>query len=192
MNEYERPYWENNEHVIGVDEAGRGPMAGPCVVCGVVLPIHYHHPLINDSKKLTQKQRQLCFTDILNDATKIIVEIVTPETIDALNIYRATQEAMETIVLQANMVALVDAMPIQSATKTHSIIKGDQKSISIAAASIVAKVIRDAIMSRLDEQYPQYGFKKHKGYPTKQHKQAILLHGRTVIHRKSFMFKSES
>ena len=192
MNKYERPYWENNEQVIGVDEAGRGPMAGPCVVCGVVLPVRYHHPLINDSKQLTQKQRQQCFADILRDATKIIVEIVTPETIDALNIYRATQEAMTTIILQARMVALVDAMPIQSAIKTYSIIKGDQKSISIAAASIVAKVIRDAIMNRLDEQYPHYGFKKHKGYPTKQHKQAILLHGRTVIHRKSFMFKSES
>jgi ribonuclease HII len=192
MYEYERPYWEMNEQVIGVDEAGRGPMAGPCVVCGVVLPIDYHHPLINDSKKLTKKQRQQCFVDILKDATTIVIEIVTPETIDALNIYRATQEAMENIVLQVNMVALVDAMPIQSTTKTYSIIKGDQKSISIAAASIVAKVIRDAIMVQLDLKYPQYGFKKHKGYPTQQHKEAILLYGRSATHRKSFMFKSES
>ncbi len=192
MNEYERPYWLKQQLVIGVDEAGRGPMAGPCVVCGVILPAYYEHPMINDSKKLSKKQRNLCFADIMRDAIKVIVEVISPETIDRFNIYRATQLAMQSIVKQAQHVALIDAMPIMTTIETHSIIKGDQKSISIAAASIVAKVIRDAIMISADQVYPKYGFKSHKGYPTKQHKQAMIKYGQTIIHRKSFVFKSES
>jgi ribonuclease HII len=192
MIEFESEYWSQGELVIGVDEAGRGPMAGPLVVCGVVLPMHYHHPIINDSKKLTAKKRELCFFDILNDAHQIIVEIISPKEIDRLNIYRATQLAMERIINQANLPGLVDAMPVDCLTPTQSIIKGDQKSISIAAASIIAKVMRDKIMDGLDTQYPYYGFKQHKGYPTKAHKQAIEDYGRSIVHRKSFMFKDES
>jgi ribonuclease HII len=192
MNEYENEYWSKLEFVIGVDEAGRGPMAGPLVVCGVVLPMHYTHPVITDSKKLSEKLRESCFKDILGDAHQIIVEIISPSEIDRLNIYKATQLAMERIINQANMPGLVDAMPVRCNTSTQSIIKGDQKSVSIAAASIIAKVIRDNVMYQLDKVYPLYGLKQHKGYPTKAHKQAILNYGRSPIHRKSFVFKDES
>lgn len=192
MIEFETVYWKQCEYVIGVDEAGRGPMAGPLVVCGVVLPMHYTHPLITDSKKLSAKKREACFLDIMQDAQLIIVEIVSPNEIDRLNIYKATQLAMERIINQANVPGLVDAMPVTCNTKTQSIIKGDQKSLSIAAASIIAKVMRDKMMDELDVRYPMYGFKQHKGYPTKTHKQAIVEHGRSLVHRKSFMFKDES
>lgn len=192
MIEFESAYWGNLELVIGVDEAGRGPMAGPLVVCGVVLPMHYHHPIITDSKKLTATKRESCFIDILHDAHLIIVEVISPKEIDALNIYRATQLAMERIINQAKLPGLVDAMPVTCNTTTQSIIKGDQKSLSIAAASIVAKVMRDKMMDELDLKYPVYGFKQHKGYPTKAHKQAIENVGRSVVHRQSFMFKDES
>lgn len=192
MNEYEKSYWQNNEHVVGIDEAGRGPMAGVLVVCGVILPPHYSHPLINDSKKLSEKQRLLCFNDIINDALEVVIEIVSPTTIDHLNIYKATQTAMETIMNQVKVPGLIDAMPLQVNYPTQSIVKGDQKSISIAAASIIAKVMRDKIMILADSVYPQYGFKQHKGYPTKAHKQAIQTYGRCPLHRQSFMFKEES
>lgn len=192
MIEFESAYWSNLELVIGVDEAGRGPMAGPLVVCGVVLPMHYHHPLITDSKKLTATKREACFKDIVQDAHLIIVEVISPKEIDALNIYRATQLAMERIINQAMLPGLVDAMPVSCNTTTQSIIKGDQKSLSIAAASIVAKVMRDKMMDELDVKYPEYGFKQHKGYPTKAHKQAIVDVGRSIVHRQSFMFKDES
>ncbi len=193
MDRYERLFWDKKKTVIGIDEAGRGPMAGPLVVCGVILPCYYVHPLINDSKKLNEKQRRHCFVDILNDAEKVIIEIIDPAVIDDVNIYRATQIAMTNILTSAKTDALIDAMPIQGqAMEVISIIKGDQQSISIAAASIVAKVIRDKIMLTLDEVYPQYGFAKHKGYPTKQHRQAIETFGRCDVHRKSFLFKSGS
>lgn len=192
MNQFEKEFWDQHQFVIGIDEAGRGPMAGPLVVCGVVLPVDYYNPIITDSKKLTETKRNQCFLDIIADAQTIIIEIVSPETIDHLNIYKATQVAMENIIKQANLPAIIDAMPVNCQQRTQSIIKGDQKSISIAAASIIAKVTRDKIMTELDLQYPDYGFKQHKGYPTKAHKQAINELGRSVVHRQSFMFKDES
>ncbi len=192
MNKFEISYWKVNQLVIGIDEAGRGPMAGPLVVCGVVLPLHYSHPLINDSKKLTSKQREHCYKDIKKDALLIIVEIVSAKDIDKVNIYKATQQAMERIMHTAQVFALIDAMPVHSDGGSLSIIKGDQQSISIAASSIIAKVMRDKIMEIADEIYPQYGFKKHKGYPTKAHKQAMNEHGLSPLHRRSFHFKSSS
>ena len=180
-------YWNQGVDVIGIDEVGRGPMAGPCIVVGVVLPRFFNHPLINDSKKCTIKQREEAYRLINDVAKQIIVKGVSVEMIDTKNIYRATQEAMEWIANTSNLFALTDAMPLVA--PHESIVQGDSKSISIAAASIVAKVIRDDIMTMYDLLYPQYGFAQHKGYGTTYHKAMMELHGRTALHRASFTFK---
>ncbi len=187
-NTYETTCWSQEIFCIGIDEAGRGPIAGPLVVAGVILPLNYQNEEINDSKKCTHKKREKLFDVIMNECVEYCIEIVSENEIDIQNIYRATQNAMNKIAekLNANVV-LSDAMPLPFCKKeVHSIIKGDQKSISIAAASILAKVTRDKIMLELDEKYPQYGFKKHKGYPTKMHIEALNQHGVTDIHRKSY------
>ena len=191
MNTYELKHWKLKQDVIGIDEAGRGPMAGPLVVCGVILPHHYQHPLINDSKQLSLKQRQACFIDILCDAKRIMIDVVSVDVIDTLNIYQATKKSMEAIINHNHVAALVDAMVCEGDVEIQSIVKGDQQSISIAAASIVAKMIRDNIMIAYDQIYPHYGFKNHKGYPTQKHKQAMAEHGLSPIHRRSFTFKSK-
>ena len=193
LNEYEIKAWKNQKLVVGIDEAGRGPMAGPCVVCGVVFPIGYENELINDSKQLSQTKRESLVEIIKRDALAYEIKIVSVEAIDELNIYQATKLAMMDIAqkMQADLV-LTDAMPFEADDKeVISIVKGDQLSISIAAASILAKTKRDEIMFELDALYPEYGFKDHKGYGTKKHKEAIFKYGRTPIHRKSFRFKDE-
>lgn len=192
MNLYELAYWTQAELVVGIDEAGRGPMAGPLVVCGVVLPIDYENPLINDSKKLSEKQRRQLFEAIKVDALEIVIEIVSPKQIDILNIYQATKQAMETIINRIERPALIDAMVCDANYPSTSIIKGDQKSISIAAASIVAKCVRDQIMMNYDTLYPNYHFGKHKGYPTRHHKEAMEAYGLSPIHRRSFGFKTKT
>lgn len=176
------------QRILGIDEAGRGPLAGPCVVAGVVLPQGYNHPLINDSKQLSPKQRKRCFDDILRDAVWVGVITVTPEQIDTKNIYQATKDANIQLIqfAEADLV-LTDAMPIRFPGVTVlDYVKGDSKSLSIAAASIIAKVMRDEIMENYDRQYPAYGFAQHKGYPTKQHLEAIRRFGILPIHRKSY------
>ena len=177
-----------DEVVLGLDEAGRGPLAGPCVVCGVILPSGFDHPLINDSKQLSSKQRQAALKIILKEALWIMFEAISPERIDQENIYRATQNAMRRIAGFAPcQVVFTDAMPLHLKDKqVYDFIKGDQRSISIAAASILAKEMRDAIMLSYDALYPAYGFKRHKGYPTKEHLRALHQHGVLTIHRKSF------
>ncbi|NMB17855.1 MAG: ribonuclease HII [Erysipelothrix sp.] len=193
LNEYEIKAWKNQKLVLGIDEAGRGPMAGPCVVCGVVFPIGYENELINDSKQLSQTKRESLVEIIKRDALAYEIKIVSVEAIDELNIYQATKLAMMNIAqkMQPDLV-LTDAMPFELEDKeVISIVKGDQLSISIAAASILAKTKRDEIMFEFDALYPEYGFKDHKGYGTKKHKEAILKYGRTPIHRKSFRFKDE-
>jgi ribonuclease HII len=177
-----------NQVILGIDEAGRGPLAGPCIVCGVILPLGYTHPLIYDSKALSPKQRNLCFNDILRDALWIHIVAINPSMIDSLNIYQATKRANAMIIEQSQAdCALTDAMPIQQAKiPVYDFIKGDQRSITIAAASIIAKVTRDAIMETYDTLYPEYGFKQHKGYPTKQHRDALTKYGITPIHRLSY------
>lgn len=193
LNEYEIKAWKNQKLVLGIDEAGRGPMAGPCVVCGVVFPIDYENELINDSKQLSQTKRESLVEIIKRDALAYEIKIVSVEAIDELNIYQATKLAMMDIAqkMQPDLV-LTDAMPFELEDKeVISIVKGDQLSISIAAASILAKTKRDEIMFEFDALYPEYGFKDHKGYGTKKHKEAILKYGRTPIHRKSFRFKDE-
>lgn len=188
MNQYEQPYWQKQQLVIGLDEAGRGPLAGPLVVAGVIFPIDYHNELINDSKKLSEKQRERLYDVIVEDSIAYYIEIVDEKTVDQLNIYQATKQAMSRIItmsLQAQ--ALTDAMPIMLKDVTVTdIVKGDQKSISIAAASILAKVTRDRIMIALDQQYPQYHFAKHKGYPTKEHLMMLKQYGPSPVHRYSF------
>ena len=176
------------QRILGIDEAGRGPLAGPCVVAGVILPIGYTHPLINDSKKLSEKQRERCFKDIVMDALWIGVISVLPETIDKRNIYQSTKDAnIHLIALAHADLCLTDAMPIANQLiPVYDFIKGDSRSISIAAASIIAKVCRDKMMRTYDEMYPEYGFKQHKGYPTKAHIEALNRYGITPIHRKSY------
>jgi ribonuclease HII len=187
MNTFENKFWNAEQLVVGIDEAGRGPLAGPLVVAGVVLPIGYSHPMINDSKQLSEKKRKELFTVIMKDACEVMIVIVDETTIDRENIYQATKQAM-TIIAQRSIAQAVlsDAMPMSLNKNVVSIIKGDSKSISIAAASIIAKVIRDTKMKHLDKFYPEYGFAKHKGYGTKVHLDAIRTYGITPIHRKSF------
>ena len=187
MNTYELPFWQKQLLVCGIDEAGRGPLAGPLIVAGVVFPIGYMHPSINDSKQLSEKKRNLLFKEIMRDALEIMIVIVDEATIDKENIYQATKNAMVKIAQQSIACGiLTDAMPLNTDKPAQSIIKGDSKSISIAAASIIAKVLRDTKMKHLDIVYPAYGFAQHKGYGTKAHIEAIRTHGITPIHRKSF------
>lgn len=187
MNTFELPSWNEMKLVCGIDEAGRGPLAGPMVVAGVVLPIGYVHPMINDSKQLSEKKRDLLFSEIMRDALEVIIVIVDEATIDKVNIYQAAKQAMTHIARYSIATdVLTDAMPLDLDKQVLSIIKGDTKSISIAAASIIAKVVRDTKMKHLDRMYPKYGFAKHKGYGTKAHIDAICIYGITPIHRKSF------
>lgn len=187
-NQYENLYWDKNQYVIGIDEAGRGPLAGPVVVAGVIFPIGYDSKDIYDSKKLSLKKREELYKVILEDALYYNIQIVDEKDVDKYNIYQATKMANERIVLDSKcQVVLTDAMKLQLENYTvYSIIKGDQKSCSIAAGSILAKVTRDHIMDEYDAIYPQYGFKQHKGYPTKAHLQALQQFGPCPIHRFSY------
>ena len=186
-NEYEREYWGKGQLVVGIDEAGRGPLAGPLVVAGVVFPAGYQSEEIYDSKKLTERKREELFPRIVEDALFYDIEIVDEKTIDELNILEATRQAMSRIALAAPcQIVLTDAMKLYIDKPTIDIVKGDQKSVSIAAGSILAKVTRDHIMYRLDELYPQYGFRNNKGYPTKDHLEALEKYGVLDIHRRSY------
>lgn len=188
--EFERPL----ESVLGIDEAGRGPLAGPCVVVGVILPLGFNHPLINDSKQLSAKQRSEALKVILDEALYIDIITVTPLQIDTLNIYQATKQAMMTLAHRAPVqLIFTDAMPFKLEGKMiEDYIKGDSRSISIAAASIVAKEMRDHIMMFYDRRYPMYNFKQHKGYPTKAHVEALMTYGPCPIHRRSYAPVQES
>lgn len=190
-NEYEKVWWqEGKQHIVGLDEAGRGPIAGPLVVAAVMFPAGFSHEEIYDSKKLSEKKRKLLFQEILALADAYHIMIINPATIDRLNIYRATQTAMQRLseMFQNADGILTDAMPLPNQTlDVIPLIKGDQKSVHIAAASILAKVCRDCIMEIYDKQYPSYGFAKHKGYPTKAHIEALHTYGVIDhIYRKSY------
>lgn len=187
LNEYENICWPNNKLVMGIDEAGRGPLCGPLVVACCILPIGYKNDMINDSKKLSEKKRDLLFDQIKKDALFYDVKIVSPKEIDELNIYVATKKAMTSLALEKDVeYVLTDAMPIEDNPKVIPIIKGDGKSISIASASIIAKVTRDRIMYELDKQYPEYEYRKHKGYPTKRHIELMEEYGIFDIYRMSY------
>ncbi|MDD6468067.1 MAG: ribonuclease HII [Erysipelotrichaceae bacterium] len=186
-NHEEKRIWESHQCCIGIDEAGRGPIAGPLVVAGVVFPENYDSKDIYDSKKLSEKKREALYETIIHDALYFDIQIVSVEEIDRYNIYQATKRAMTKIALNADVTyVLTDAMPLEINKEVTSLIKGDQLSCSIAAASILAKVTRDRIMKEYDLQYPEYGFAKHKGYPTKQHLMALETYGVLDIHRKSY------
>lgn len=187
-NDFEREFWPQGLLVLGLDEAGRGPLAGPLSAAGVIFPPGYENPDIYDSKALSEKKRELLYDQIMEDALWFEIVEVSEAEIDRLNIYRADQQAFASIAAHsAADVILTDAMPLPAEKrKVIDLVKGDQKSISIAAASILAKVTRDRIMREYDAIYPQYGFASNKGYPTRQHLDAIEQFGITPIHRRSF------
>jgi len=190
--EYEKQYWwQGDEYIAGTDEAGRGSIAGPLVVAAVVFPAFYDNYEINDSKLLSDKQRRRLFEVIKKDALAYSIEIISVEEVDQYNIYKATQIGMERAIKRLSIqpeAILTDAMPLPSIKDkpVEAIIKGDQKSVTIAAASILAKVTRDNIMIELNEKYPGHGLDKNKGYCTAKHVQAIEDLGIVDIHRKTY------
>ena len=192
LYKYEKELYSNNVNYIGgVDEVGRGPLIGPVVAACVVLPKDFVLDGLTDSKKLSEKKRNTFYEYIKEHALAYAVGEVSPEEIDEINIYEASRKAMliaiDNVRKQIPLEhVLIDAMPINIDIPTTSIIKGDAKSISIAAASVIAKVTRDRMMYELDEKYPQYGFGKHKGYPTKMHLEAINKYGLIDGYRKSY------
>ncbi len=192
LYEYENELYDKGvKYIGGVDEVGRGSLIGPVVASCVVLPKDFVLEGLTDSKKLSEKKRNLFYDYIINNCVAYGVGIVSPEEIDEINIYEASRKAM---IIAINKVreqinlehVLIDAMPINLDIPTTSIIKGDAKSISIAAASVIAKVTRDSMMYELDEKYPMYGFASHKGYPTKKHIEAIHKYGLIDGYRKSY------
>jgi len=189
--QFDQQFKTSKHHLVaGVDEAGRGPLAGPVVAAAVILPSDLKLIGINDSKQLTETERKSFYDDIIANAISYHIAIVHNDEIDEMNIYQATKKAMIDALTQLHIsphIALIDAMPIRSLPfKTKSIIKGDQKSISIAAASILAKVKRDEIMSEIDKRYPYYQFAKNKGYGTKEHLNSLKQYGCSPYHRKTF------
>ena len=178
------------KYIAGVDEVGRGPLAGPVVVAAVILPLNLRIKGINDSKKLSLKKRNELYKIILNEALAVNVSFIDERVIDEINIYEATKkgmlEAISGLKIKPEHV-LIDAMPLRELAIPHtSIIHGDALSASIGAASIIAKVTRDEYMDKMDIKYPNYGFKHHKGYCTKEHLEALEKYGPCEIHRKSF------
>ncbi len=190
MKRYEKQY-EQYAWICGVDEAGRGPLAGPVVAAAVILPKDCSLLQINDSKQVPEKKREELYDRIRETALSVGVGIVGPERIDEINILQATYQAMRDAVSQLDPVPsllLNDAVSIpELAIPQVPIIKGDAKSISIAAASIIAKVTRDRMMREYDRMYPEYGFAAHKGYGSAAHMEAIRTHGACPIHRKTFL-----
>ena len=190
MWHYERLY-PDREHIGGIDEVGRGPLAGPVVAACVILPKDCKMLYINDSKQLSEKKREELYDQILDNAVSVGIGVVSHEVIDEINIlqatYRAMREAVDMMEVKPDQI-LVDAVHIPGITiPQRGIIKGDAKSISIAAASIIAKVTRDRMMVEMDERYPGYGFAGNKGYGSAEHIQAIREKGPCEIHRRSFI-----
>ena len=190
-------FWQESDEgalvICGIDEAGRGPLAGPVAAGAVILPADHDILYLNDSKKLSAKKRDMLFDQIREEAVSWAVGLVEPARIDEINILQATYEAMRIAIgkLTARPDVLVnDAVTIPGVLIPQvPVIKGDAKCISIAAASILAKVTRDRIMEEMDAKYPEYGFAKHKGYGTKEHMDAIREHGPCPIHRRTFITK---
>ena len=190
LQKYEREY-AAYQHICGIDEVGRGPLAGPVVAGAVILPKNCSILYINDSKKLSEKKREELYDIIMEQAVAVGIGYSTPERIDEINILQATYEAMREAISKLAAepdLLLNDAVTIpQVSIKQVPIIKGDAKSISIGAASIVAKVTRDRLMVQYDEVYPEYGFASNKGYGAKAHVEALKKYGPCPIHRKSFI-----
>ncbi|MGN0954270.1 ribonuclease HII [Dialister sp.] len=182
-------YKKGIHYVAGIDEVGRGPLAGPVTVAAVILKPHWFAAGLNDSKKVTPRHREELSEKIHREAVDISIVSLPPEEIDALNIYQATMLAMYQAVKNLKVqpeAVIVDAMPLHFPFPTVSMVHGDARSASVAAASIVAKVYRDHLMDEYDQKYPGYGFAQNKGYGTAEHIEAIRNLGITPIHRKSF------
>lgn len=189
---YERELKEKGINFIaGVDEVGRGPLVGPVVAACVVLPDDFNLDGLTDSKKLSEKKRDYFFEEVKRQALGVGIGIIDEKKIDEVNIYEATKLAMKEAIndcLKNCRIEhiLIDAMPLELDIPTTSIIKGDLKSITISAASVIAKVTRDRMLDELDEKFPMYDFKKNKGYPTKKHLAAIEEFGIIDEHRRSY------
>lgn len=190
MQKYERALWEKgSRYIAGIDEVGRGPLAGPVVAAAVILPENFQLPGLTDSKKLSQQKREIFYDYIKKNALSYGIGIIMPSDIDKVNIYEATKLAMMEAVKNLSLLPdhlLIDAMKLEVDIAQTSIIKGDATSISIAAASVLAKETRDAYMKNLASEFPQYGFDKNMGYGTREHLIALEEVGVTREHRRSF------
>ena len=194
LYEYDNAIRSDFPVLRGADEAGRGPLCGPVCCAAVVLPADFVCDDINDSKKISEKKRDKLFDIIIENALAYSIEMVSAEEIDQINILNASLTGMKRAVLNLDItpdMVLVDGnkTPNEMPCETRAVIKGDATSMSIAAASILAKVSRDRYMAQLDKEYPQYQLLKHKGYPTKQHYELIAQHGIQSFYRKSFFTK---
>lgn len=191
MYDYERDLLNNgHQFIAGCDEVGRGPLAGPLVAAAVILDPFNKIEGLNDSKKLSEKKREILSKEIIEKALAYKIVYIYPEEIDKINVYQASKKAMieaiKALEIKPTFV-LSDAMPLDELGIPYlSIIKGDAKSATIAAASIIAKVERDNYMVKLSKKYPEYGFEKHKGYPTKMHIEALKKYGVLDVYRKSY------
>lgn len=190
MKEYENELYKKNITLVaGIDEVGRGPLVGPVVAAAVILPSDYYNERINDSKKITEKNREILYDIIKENAISIGIGIMSEDVIDEINILEATKLAMKEAIKNLDVLPehiLIDAVKLDIDIPSTSIIKGDAKSQSIAAASIIAKVTRDRMLIELGNKYPEYGFKENKGYGTKKHIEAIEKYGVLKEHRKTF------
>ena len=189
--QYEQKLYKSGYNLIaGVDEVGRGPLVGPVVACAVILPKNYQLEGLTDSKKLSEKKRNYYYDIILKDAISIGIGEVSAKEIDEINIYQASRKAMQIAISKLKVkpdYILSDAMQLDGEIPCMSIIHGDLLSISISAASVVAKVTRDRMMIELDKKYPKYEFKNHKGYPTKKHLENLEKYG--VLENYRFTYK---
>ncbi len=190
--DYENKYFaQGYTWVCGTDEAGRGPLAGPVVAAAVILPEGLMIEGLNDSKKLSEKKREALYDVIIKESVSFAICEASVEEIDTLNILNASQLAMrrcvEKLVPKPEVVLVDGNIARDFPIIAEPVIKGDALSPSIAAASILAKVTRDRMLVELDSQYPEYNFKKHKGYPTKEHREAVIKHGPSPVHRKTFL-----
>lgn len=193
MSQYEKPFWDSGALVAGIDEAGRGPLAGPCVAAAVVMPRGCLIAGVDDSKKLTEKKREALYEEITDNALCYAVGVSDSGLIDEINILnaakRAFAQAIAGLSIQPDYVFSDRIGGIEIECPYEEITGGDALCYSIAAASIIAKVTRDRMMRGYEQQYPGYGFAKHKGYATKQHRECILELGVCEIHRMSFLKK---
>lgn len=190
MKEYENELYKKGlKYIAGVDEVGRGPLVGPVVTAAVILKEDYYDERINDSKKLTEKKREMLYDVIMENAVSVGIGISSEEVIDEINILEATKKAMKEAINNLSVKpehVLIDAVKLDIDIPSTSIIKGDAKSQSIAAASIIAKVTRDRMMIELDKKHPEYDFIHNKGYGTKKHIEALYKYGALKEHRKTF------
>ena len=190
MKEYENELYNKGiKYIAGVDEVGRGPLVGPVVTAAVILPVDFYDERINDSKKVTEKKREMLYDVIMENAVSVGIGMSSSEVIDEINILESTKKAMKEALNNLSVKpehVLIDAVKLDIDIPSTSIIKGDAKSQSIAAASIMAKVTRDRMMYELDKEHPEYDFAHNKGYGTKKHIEAIRKYGILKEHRKSF------